>query len=828
MSFPTLNNNLPYRGYGSSNQCYSNSIVNQESILYVPDESSSWVLTSSPGDVTDNALVRWDGVTGQLVQNSDAILTDSGNLTLKNLTLTDLPVSVEEQVLVVDASGNVSTRDFPTDSLAIANVGAVPNSKGMTLSSGVLNLEPASVTYPGVVTASLQSFAGNKIFTEDVYINGDLVIPSATATSGVIRRQGDLRSILKAKDDNIFMGTDAGNTSLTGFRNVTAGLNAGELLTTGSDNTLIGQNAGNGITTGNDNLLLGSAAGSLYTSSETNNIMLLNEGQAGEDNQIKIGNNSHLKAYCEAIKNNALVGSSVIIDTTTGELGYGSAAASISFDPVGAVPNANGASVAGSVVTLQPASTSFPGVVTAAAQSFAGNKSFTGIVSTDLTFSLTAVSSSTTGYISKGGSAWIHGGDSDASQSIYVGVSSGTFSPSFRNTCMGFESLKLNSSVTQTNTAIGWKSLTALATGSGNLAIGSSSGLSLVTGDNNMYIGHNGNAVTTESNKIRIGNSSHNGITFFGVLPLGATGTNIMTFSDADASVSATQNLPLPNTASSSVGNITFNGTRVMHTYSSSGTKTNVFLGSNSGNYTNSGTNNVGLGVQTFLGLTSGVGNVAIGGLAGSAVTTGTSNTILGQNAGVALTTGVANTFVGSQAGQNITTTGGNIIIGNVGTVGDTNKIIIGNVNHTGGTSMYGISGATSSAGVAVLVNASGVLGTVTSSQRFKHDITDITAERANLLHSLRPVDFYYNDDPANLHKQEGLIAEEVLNVFPEFVVYDLDGNIQTIQYHQLWPILLKEVQVQRTLITNLQSSLHIMNQKWMILENKLNSGTSK
>jgi hypothetical protein len=35
-----------------------------------------------PGLSTDNALVRWDGVAGVVIQNSNAILTDAGDLTL--------------------------------------------------------------------------------------------------------------------------------------------------------------------------------------------------------------------------------------------------------------------------------------------------------------------------------------------------------------------------------------------------------------------------------------------------------------------------------------------------------------------------------------------------------------------------------------------------------------------------------------------------------------------------------------------------------------------------------------------------------------------------
>lgn len=48
-----------------------------------------------------------------------------------------------------------------------------------------------------------------------------------------------------------------------------------------------------------------------------------------------------------------------------------------SLGPFGNAPNASGATIAANVLTLQPASTLFPGGVTTGAQSFAGVKSFT-------------------------------------------------------------------------------------------------------------------------------------------------------------------------------------------------------------------------------------------------------------------------------------------------------------------------------------------------------------------------------------------------------------------------------------------------------------------
>jgi hypothetical protein len=52
-----------------------------------------------------------------------------------------------------------------------------------------------------------------------------------------------------------------------------------------------------------------------------------------------------------------------------------------SLGPIGAAPNANGASLSGGVLTLQPASASFGGVVTTGTQTFEGDKTFDNTVS---------------------------------------------------------------------------------------------------------------------------------------------------------------------------------------------------------------------------------------------------------------------------------------------------------------------------------------------------------------------------------------------------------------------------------------------------------------
>jgi hypothetical protein len=50
----------------------------------------------------------------------------------------------------------------------------------------------------------------------------------------------------------------------------------------------------------------------------------------------------------------------------------------LSLSAIGATPNANAATITGTVLNLQPASSSFGGVVTTGTQTFAGDKTLTG------------------------------------------------------------------------------------------------------------------------------------------------------------------------------------------------------------------------------------------------------------------------------------------------------------------------------------------------------------------------------------------------------------------------------------------------------------------
>jgi Chaperone of endosialidase len=174
---------------------------------------------------------------------------------------------------------------------------------------------------------------------------------------------------------------------------------------------------------------------------------------------------------------------------------------------------------------------------------------------------------------------------------------------------------------------------------------------------------------------------------------------------------------------------------------------------------------------------------------------TGNSNTAAGWESLFNNTSGTGNIAFGFEAGSNLTSGSNNIEIGNPGTASDSDTIRIGTKGTQRVTFIAGIS-STAVTGADVVVNSSGQLGVAVSSARYKRDIHDM-ADRSQQLMQLRPVTFRYKQDPGG-QRQYGLIAEEVAKVYPELVVRGDKGEVESVQYRELIPMLLNELQHQQ------------------------------
>jgi Chaperone of endosialidase len=243
------------------------------------------------------------------------------------------------------------------------------------------------------------------------------------------------------------------------------------------------------------------------------------------------------------------------------------------------------------------------------------------------------------------------------------------------------------------------------------------------------------------------------------------------------------------------------------------------------------GFDNTAVGDRALESNTSGVSNIAIGALAMQANTSSlysvavgvgalmanqtTGNTAVGHLALSSNTTGTENTALGYQAGSALTTGDNNIDIGNAGVAGESNTIRIGDSAVNTACFIAGINGATATGGAAVFVNMNGLLGTLTSSARFKDKIKPMDKASESIL-ALKPVTFCYKNeiDPKRI-PQFGLVAEEVEKVNPDLITRDPDGKPYTVRYEQINAMLLNEflkahrkIDQQEATITRLQKQI--------------------
>jgi hypothetical protein len=341
------------------------------------------------------------------------------------------------------------------------------------------------------------------------------------------------------------------------------------------------------------------------------------------------------------------------------------------------------------------------------------------------------------------------------------------------NTAFGTSALGANTTANGSS-AFGWSAL-AVSTGTQNQAFGSAALFSNTTGTANSAFGLAAlRANTTANNNSAFG---------YGTLYDNTIGTQNEGFGYEALFANTTGN-----------GNAAF-GTGALYQNTTGGSSTKTGGNAAFGNF------------ALFTNTTAG-SNSAFGFSALYTNTTGASNVAVGSGALQLLKTGSGNIAIGTGAGGNLNTAESNdIYIGDSGIAGESGTIRIGYIKNVTAAYIAGIYGNTSANGSEVFVNATGQLGTVKSSLRYKHEIADM-GDESDVLMKLRPVAFYYKPELDDTQtRQYGLVAEEVAKVAPELVAFNEDGTSETVRYHFVNAMLLNEVQKQRQRIEDQQET---------------------
>lgn len=390
------------------------------------------------------------------------------------------------------------------------------------------------------------------------------------------------------------------------------------------------------------------------------------------------------------------------------------------------------------------------------------------------------------------------------------------------------------------NTALGYQALENLGTGSLNTGVGASALTTLTDGLNNTAVGwfaltsSDGNfntAIAAGALYANVGGNSEG--TFYGssntgvgaaALLYGSTGNDntAVGASALQGQLTASQQLESTGADNTAVGagamysfitasNNTAVGYDALYT-NNTGTDNSALgyeaLYANNGSFNtamgyealfgSTASYNTALGYEALLADTTGQQNTATGVYALHGNKTGNYNTAAGVDALYTNTSGASNIAVGYKSGYDLTTGSNNIDIGNVGVKAESGIIRIGTKTTQTATYVAGITGValSNASPVPVYVNTNGQLGVrPASSERFKTSIAPM-GESTEKLAELRPVTFQYKSDPHGA-RQYGLIAEEVAKVYPELVIRDAKGQILTVHYDELAPMLLNVVQKQ-------------------------------
>lgn len=493
------------------------------------------------GNTVGPVQVSNPGTNGQVFLGSTGAFPAFGTLTSSGGTITFTP-GPSSLNLEVNASSVVTSITGTTNQItASASVGNV------TLSTPVVFIAPGSSAAVTTVGAGT-----------------NFLMPTTTSLAGQIIQNGSRLFHTYGGTNNLFLGFNTGNFTLSGDNNLMIGINRGSGLTTGfsnvniggsgpsitsgNQNVFVGSSCGNSVTTGSNNTLIGTTtasnlisgsnniligcgdtinAGSNYTT-ESSNILIGSAGTASDAFVMRLGTSGSStaqvnKAFIAGIYNTAIGATTHIVSIDSdGQLGFVSGAGAVT-SIIGTANQITASSPTGNVTLTIPSTFIAPGSI-AATTSITATLGDVVITAGNLTLPASNAAG-TNGIIKLGGSNFMH---SLGTGNTFLGQGAGnlalTTANAQYNTGLG-QSILSALTTGVSNVGIGAQSLLSLQSGTQNVAIGVQALVSLVSGSANMVLGNgSGSAYTTnESNNIILGANITGTAAESGVTRIGAS-----------------------------------------------------------------------------------------------------------------------------------------------------------------------------------------------------------------------------------------------------------------------------------------------------------------
>jgi hypothetical protein len=760
--------------------------------------------TVGAGTATDNAVARFDGTTGEILQNSAATIDDTGAATfVGSVNVSGTSASAADLKLYEDTDNGTNYVAFKSPASVASNVTwTLPSADGTngqaltTNGSGTLAFSSVT-TAPGGSNTQVQfnnsgAFGGSSLFTWDgaqIQVNGVSVGRGAGSVS-----------------TNTAVGASALATNSTGSLNTAVGWQALLDNTTASGSTAVGyrsleNSTASANTAVGDRALVSNTSGANNTAVGT---QALTENTTASNNTA-VGYQS-LYANTTGGPNDAF-GFQALKANTTGNYNVSVGTFSLGVNTTGSSNSALGnyalqANTTGGSNTALGYNALYSNT-TASNNTAVGYQAGYGITTgTENTFLgyNAGDSGNGSGIIGIGYQAGRGGG----SNSVWIGYNAGqsTSNSGTYNVGIGFYAGVANTSG-QGNVFIGYNAGASNTTGTANVFIGgipgdgTGAGSSNTTGSNNVALGGSAlKANTTASSNVAIGwaalynNTTASGLTAVGYRALYSNTTG------GDATAFGYEALTSHTTGG---GNSAF-GYQALASTSTGQVNTAVggyaMISNTTGGY------NTAVGSQALRTNQTGNYNVAMGREALYS-NTASNNTAVGYQTLAAVTTGAQNTAVGYQAGNTITTGQVNTCIGNAtaSAASGSWQIVIGNQS---GTQITGKGDSTgfinpNTGGVYQGNNSSS--WSTTSDRRLKKNIVD-NNEGLDKISQIRVRNFEYRlpeEVDAELKPQDaiqktgiqlGVIAQELQEVCPDCVKEESTGVLSVDSDNVFWHML--------------------------------------
>ncbi|RVU26897.1 hypothetical protein EOJ36_02565 [Sandaracinomonas limnophila] len=613
----------------------------------------------------------------------------------------------------------------------------------------------------------------------------------------------------------------------------------------GNSSTIAAQNA---TTTayngGNLNLTAGNGVGT-----GTGGNVILTPGTGGTAGQVQV--NGQIK-----ITGGSPAAGAVLTSDATGLATWATAGGISSVGAISGTSTANGASISSGVLNLAPADGTNGGVVTTAAQTFAGLKTFTsdltvnGLtlgkggngVSDNTAIGVSALTANTTGYYNTAVGYNSLFTASTSKQNTAIGYATLKMNTADANTAVGYNALTaattgannsgfgnmalLNTTTGTENTAMGTISLRNNTTGSYNTAIGARAGYAINSGDNNTFLGSSaGTNLTTGSNNVILGNKAGVYIGSGQNLTAGSgnvlIGNEVSTADDGETNEIVISGYSNTATAVGLGSNTTVIGNTSTQKSQIMGALTvvpNTAAASTDGNNATFAAQNAGTGGNNKGGdinITS--GNAAGSGFGGDVVITmGTSTT--SSNNGSLLINSSTKKLISSYSTPTVS------VLSPSGQDGFTFKSEAGGNNvfnlwsiGTAGNNMIAFHKGDSPTVVGTIsVTTTATTYNTTSDYRLKTDFKDFNGSK--LLDSIKVYDYLWKVDGSRSY---GVKAHELQQVIPYAVTgekdaLNTDGTIkaQTVDYSKIVPVLVKAVQEQEAKLKDVQKENQLLKEQ--------------